>query len=260
MVIPVTTKGLEVAPESWKDFLLDVAQQSAANEISRSKHQSPRPRRWVIEAYREGYHGIELVLAVRVGVGEPAYLRAVIIGTGVEHSWGDFAEPSEALDTDNGDQQFTVLVADVELVEDRKFVVRWLRSLVWLHLIEDFPQRLGDTRSDLGEGATPMISRGQDFEDGECRDILRPRRTAGRDDQLPSEMIKRDAKVMDGVANDRDQEGRHGGYPVEPKDVLGSLFVALSDNGLSTRCLNTFGSTVKVVQMGFCAIDLEEHA
>jgi len=73
-------------------------------------------------------------------------------------------------------------------------------------------------------------------------------------------MIKRDAKVVDGVANDRAQDGRHGGYAIEPKDVFRSLLIALSDNGLSTRCLNPVGSTVKIVQMGFCSIDLDEHA
>jgi hypothetical protein len=65
---------------------------------------------------------------------------------------------------------------------------------------------------------------------------------------------------MDGIADDRTQDGGHDGYAVEPKDVLGSLLIALSDNGLSARCLDPPGSTVKIVQMGFCPVDLDEHA
>jgi hypothetical protein len=73
-------------------------------------------------------------------------------------------------------------------------------------------------------------------------------------------MVERDAKVVDGITDDRAQDGRHARYAVEPKDVLRSLLIALSDYGLSTRCLDSPRSTVKVVQMGFCPVDLDENA
>ena len=126
-------------------------------------------------------------------------------------------------------------------------MVRWLRSLVRLHRIKDFPQFLRDTGIDLGTGATVAIGRGRDFVNREGRGITG--RPTTRDDQLPGEMVERDAKVVDGVTDDRAQDGRDGGYAVEPKDVLRSLLIALSDNGLSTRVLDSPGSTIKVVQM-----------
>jgi hypothetical protein len=38
------------------------------------------------------------------------------------------------------------------------------------------------------------------------------------------------------------------------------LLIALSDNGLSARLLNPLGATVKIIQMGFCSVDLDQHA
>jgi hypothetical protein len=73
-------------------------------------------------------------------------------------------------------------------------------------------------------------------------------------------MVKRDAKIVDGIAKDRAQHRLYGGYAAEPKDVLRSLLIALSDNGLSTRVRNPLGSTVKVVQVGFCSVDLDYRA
>jgi hypothetical protein len=122
-------EGLEVAPEAWKDLVLDVGQQSAANEFGDSKYRAPRSRRWFIEAHPEDESGGELVRAARIGIGEPTYLRAVGIGTRVEVTWVALAEPTEALDTDNGGKQLLVLVADVEPVEDRELVVLWLLLL-----------------------------------------------------------------------------------------------------------------------------------
>jgi len=82
----MSVEGLEEAPEAWQDFILDV-EQRLADKIGRPERHPPRSRRWFIEAYRENEAGIELVLAARTGIGEPAYLRAVIIGTGIESGW-----------------------------------------------------------------------------------------------------------------------------------------------------------------------------
>jgi hypothetical protein len=136
---PTPKNSVEVAPETWKDFLFDIAQQTEADKVGRSKRPAPRPRRWFIEAYDEAYDGVELVLAVRAGVGEPTYFGSVLIGTGIECGRFILAEPTDALDAHNGHKQVPMLVADVKPVEDGKFVVRWLWSLVRLHLIEDFP-------------------------------------------------------------------------------------------------------------------------
>jgi hypothetical protein len=73
-------------------------------------------------------------------------------------------------------------------------------------------------------------------------------------------MVERDAEVVNGIADNRAQNGRYGGYAGEPKDVLRSLLVALSDDGLSTRCLDQTGLIVKVIQMGFRPFDLDENA
>lgn len=253
----MNVEGLEEATEPWKDFILDVAQR-AADKVGGSHALLPRPRRWFIETYREANNGIELVLDVRIGEREPTYFVAVIVGTGVECGWSDLAEPTEAPDADNGDKQLMMLVADVEPMEDGKFVVRWLRSLVRLHLIEDFPQFLRDAGVDLGTGVAPAIGCGRHFEDREGRGIAG--RPALGDDELPGEMVERDAEVVNGVADDRAQDGRHGGYVVEPKDVLRSLLIALSDNGLSTRCLDRPDVSLKVVQMGFRPVDLDGNA
>jgi hypothetical protein len=253
----MSVEGLEIASESWKDLILDVAER-LPNDVGRPERQAPWSRCWFIEAYRESYNGIELILAVRAGIGKPAYLRAVVIGTGVECGWLQIPEPTDGLNADNGDEQFSMLVADVEPMEDGKLVVRWLRSLVRLHLIEDFPQFLRDAGADLDADTAVAIGRGRNIKDREGRGFVG--RSAACDDQLPCEMVKRDAKVVDGIADDRAQNGGDGGHAIEAKDVLGSLLIALSDNGLSARILDPLGSTVKIVQMGFCPLDLHQHA
>jgi hypothetical protein len=65
---------------------------------------------------------------------------------------------------------------------------------------------------------------------------------------------------VDGIADDCAENGGHGGYAVKAKDVLGSLLIALSDNGLSARLRDSLGSTVKIIQMGFSPVDLDQHA
>lgn len=65
---------------------------------------------------------------------------------------------------------------------------------------------------------------------------------------------------MDGIANDRTQYGRDDGCLAEPEDVLRSLLIALADNGVSARCDNRPDLSVKVVQMGFCPLNLGEYS
>jgi hypothetical protein len=58
-----------------------------------------------------------------------------------------------------------MLVDDIELVEDSQLMVRWLRPLVWLHLIEEVPQFLGDARD-----RTPGLFK-KDWE-RKCHEVL----------------------------------------------------------------------------------------
>ena len=151
-----------------------------------------------------------------------------------------------------------MLVADIEPVQGGKFVVRWLRSLVRLHLIEHPSQLLGDAGADLDADTTVAVGCGWNLKDREGRGVVGL--AAVRDDQLPGEMVERDAKVVDGIPDDRAHHRRDRGHLPEPIDVLGSLLIVLADNGLSAGVHDSLGSTVKVVQMGFCPLDLDQNA
>jgi hypothetical protein len=201
-------EGLEVASESWQDFIFDVTER-LTNDVGRSERLAPRPRCWFIEAYRESYNGIELILSIGVGVGESTYFRAVVIGTGVECGEFSVALPTKGLDADNGDEQLSVLVADIKPVEDGKLVVRWLWSLVWLYIIEDFFQFLRDAGANLDTDAAVPIWRGRNFKDREGRGCVGL--SAACDDQLPGEMVERDAKIVHGITDGCAQDGGMAG-------------------------------------------------
>jgi hypothetical protein len=234
-------EGLEKAPEPWKNFILDIAER-LTNEIGRPDHPTPWPRPWFIEAYREGDHGIGLTLIAQAGTGERAHLRVVLVGTGVEAD-GGWAEPAKELHADEPISSFSMLVADIEPVEGGKWVVRWPRSLVRLYLIEDPSQLLGDAGADLDADTAVTVGRGRNLKDREAGGVVGL--AAIRDDQLPGEMVKRDAKVVDGVPDDRAHNGGHRGHLPEPRDILGSLLIGLSNNGLVAGVHDSFGSTVK---------------
>jgi hypothetical protein len=118
------------------------------------------PRRWLIEAHGEAYEGVKLILAVRVKVGEPTHFGAVFIVAGIECSRLKLADPAGTLKANNSHKQFPGAVGNVEPVEDGKFVVGWFRSLVWLHLIENFPELLRDAGANLDTDAAVAIGRG----------------------------------------------------------------------------------------------------
>jgi hypothetical protein len=240
--VRVTVRGLEKAPEAWQDFILDVAQR-AADKIGRAEHPAPRSRRWFIEGYLKGDIGIELILARK---DEPAYFRAVLIGTRIEADGSALAEPGEVLDAYNGSEQFMVLIPDVEFVEDGKFVVRWLRSLVRLYLIKEPSHLLGNAGRNIRK-CWPRV-------DGELG--IPVRGLLGRDNKLPGEMVEGDAEIMDRVADDRATYRLDDRYPAEPYDIFRTLLIALSDDGLLAHRINQSGTAVKILKMGFCPVDL----
>jgi hypothetical protein len=247
-------EGLEKAPESWKDFILDVAQR-ATDKLGRSECPAPSGRRWFIESYLKGDVGLELVLAIHAA--EPAYLRAVIVGTGVEADGFGVSDPAEMLDADNGYKQLVMLVPDVEMVEDGKFVVRWLRSLVRLHLIKEPPHIPGNTGRDVGEGNPLAIDVGFELD----RELRIPVGSLpGHGNELPGEMVEGDAEIMNRIADDRTSNRLEDWYPAEPHDIFRSLLIALSDDGLLAHRVKQAGTAVKVLEMGFCPVDLGVYA
>ncbi len=256
--IPMT--GLEEAPEAWQDFILDIAQRPT-DKIGCSEHVPPRSGRWLIEAYREGYVGIELDLAVRVGIGEPAYMRAVLVGTGIERGQFEITEPADrrGLDTDDRDKQFMMLVADIELVEDGEVVVRWLRSLVRLYLIENPARVLGDSGADVETDPTIAIGGRRRYQYGEAR-VLIGRFLSGGENELPGQVVERNAEIVDGIAKDRAHNGLDDGYRAKAEDILRSLLIAFSGNAILARSDNRAGLNIKVIQVGFRPVDSDENA
>jgi hypothetical protein len=67
-----------------------------------------------MQANREFYGDMKLVLTACAGIGGPTYLRAVLIGTRVEYGDVMFTPLTEALNTYDGDEQSPVLVNDIK--------------------------------------------------------------------------------------------------------------------------------------------------
>jgi hypothetical protein len=81
-----------------------------------------------------------------------------------------------------------VLVANIKSVEDGKLVVRWLRSLARLHLIENVPEFIRDAGSDLDTDTTMPVGRGWNIKDREDRGFVRP--SAASNNELPRKMVQ----------------------------------------------------------------------
>lgn len=248
----------ETVCEAWDDFILDVGQR-LADELTRADRSSPRSRAWLVEAYREGYCGIELILRVtHLGSGEPTYFRAIFVRTGIQPDDIEGFVETDAYDADHGDEQFVVLIVDVETMDDVQRVSCWIPSLVRLERIEDFLQPLRNTGCDLDASSPIPVGGGCDVQDGEVR--VSRRVSASGDDRLPGEMVERRAQVVDCIAKDRAQDRVQRGNPLDGKNVLRSIFVALSYNSISVRGHDCLGLFVKVVKVGVCPPDLDAHA
>src|SRR5258706_11393482 len=141
-----------------------------------------------------------------------------------------------------------MLVVDIEVVEYGEVMVFWRiwLPLVRLNLVQSLPHGHRDARLDIGIGAASLISlarRLAHWEEG----VAIWRLLASRYDELPGEIVKRNAEVVDGIANDRAQNGRDRRHLAKPEDVLRPLFITLADH--FARRADRADLIVEVVQM-----------
>lgn len=200
---------------------------------------------------RERYFEREIALQVEIGgkIGKPAiesptaYFRVAFEACpfGLRRENSGQVWQLETRDREPGWVDKTMLVVDVNAVED--FDYAWdagtkgsLRSpnglipgIKWLEFINPlaFPDAKQPDRGRAGD-FLPSARVVEDRELSTTHLFFRERPTLTADRELNDEMIERRAKVMDGVSEDQPPVVPNGWGVLNVKDVLMSVFVALS--------------------------------
>jgi hypothetical protein len=248
--------SLEVLPESWDDLVTDPAKQPI--QQTSGAENAPSRNGWLVEAYRELETGLWFFISVDSAGFEPAYFLAVFKRLEVESDDLVVTEPDAVLDREDTNKQLTVLVADIQGVQQGKMMTRWLRSLVWLHRIEDLPHFLGNTGRYLGSGLAVSVGGRGRPQGGEVRVFVR--RPAGGYDELRGEIVKRDPHVMDGVTDDRGNIVAHSGNHSELVNMISGIRIALMNNRLFARGVEFPVGVLKIRDMGYCPLELDLDA